>query len=196
MVSSELTRTWFCRLRAEGARGRRWRRRPSRRRLYRASRRRCRCRSRRSRQVWWMRRRGAVCRRSRRQRHRRSRRASRCERFWVRRCWTSTSCVFTPAASRNWSEVRPTPCTATSTDGRVAVERLANHEHGFAMGIAACAEEGDVGGEGDVAGDFLPGEVEVVDAEPHVFAAAGDGVGVVCACRRATEPGCRTVPTS
>ena len=63
-------------------------------------------------------------------------------------------------------------------DGRaVAVERLAQHEHGFAMRIPTGTEEGNVGGEGGIARDLFPGEVEVVDSEPHIFAAAGDGVG-------------------
>jgi len=47
------------------------------------------------------------------------------------------------------------------------------------MGVSAGAEEGDAGGEGNVSRDLLPNEMEVVDAEPHVFAAAADRVGVV-----------------
>src|SRR5580698_11455754 len=35
--------------------------------------------------------------------------------------------------------------------GRVAVEGLADHQYSLAMGIAACAEEGDIGGETHVA---------------------------------------------
>jgi hypothetical protein len=62
--------------------------------------------------------------------------------------------------------------------GRVAVKGLADHEHGLAMGIAARAKEGDVRRERHVAGDLLPREMKVVDAEPHVLAAAAESVGV------------------
>jgi hypothetical protein len=61
---------------------------------------------------------------------------------------------------------------------RGSVERLADHEDGFAVGIAACAEEGYIRGEGNVSGNLLPDEMEVVDAEPHILAAAAYGVGV------------------
>jgi hypothetical protein len=57
---------------------------------------------------------------------------------------------------------------------------LADHEHGFAMGISAAAEEGDIRSEGNVSGDLLPGEMKVVNAEPHVFAAARNCVGTFC----------------
>src|SRR5271166_2720683 len=64
---------------------------------------------------------------------------------------------------------------------RASVEGLADHEHGFAMRISASAEEGDIRGEGNVSGDLLPDEMEVVDAKPHILAAAGDGICVACA---------------
>jgi hypothetical protein len=62
--------------------------------------------------------------------------------------------------------------------GRGAIERLADHQNRFAVRIAAQAEEGDVRGERDVARDLLPGELKVVNAEPHVFAAATEGIGM------------------
>jgi hypothetical protein len=70
---------------------------------------------------------------------------------------------------------------AASMDGyvngrRVSVEGLADHEHGLAMGIPAAAEEGDIRGEDNVSGDLLPDELEVVDADPHILAAATDRI--------------------
>ena len=59
----------------------------------------------------------------------------------------------------------------------VGVERLANHQHAFAMRVAAEAVERNVGGDADVARHFFPGELELVAGHPHVVAAAGDGVG-------------------
>ena len=44
------------------------------------------------------------------------------------------------------------------------------------MRVAAGAEKGGVGAEGEVAGDFLPDIVEVVEGPPHVFAASAEGV--------------------
>ena len=61
----------------------------------------------------------------------------------------------------------------------VRIERLANHQDGFAVGIAPFADEVDVGAERHVAGHLLPDEVKVVDAEPEIRAAAGDGVDAV-----------------
>ena len=60
---------------------------------------------------------------------------------------------------------------------RVAVERLADHENGLAMGISAGAEDRDVGGESNISRDLGPHKVKVIGAEPHVFAAAADRIG-------------------
>src|ERR1700675_838789 len=47
------------------------------------------------------------------------------------------------------------------------------------MRIAALFREGDVRGQCDIPGDLLPCELEGIGGEPHVFAAAGESVGVV-----------------
>ena len=60
---------------------------------------------------------------------------------------------------------------------RIGVERLANHQHAFAMRIAAEAVESNLGADADVARHFFPGELEFVFGHPHVVAAAGDRVG-------------------
>lgn len=75
---------------------------------------------------------------------------------------------------------------AAAVDGHVdrsrgPVKRLPDHEHGLAVGIATRADERNVGGESYIAGRFLPGELEVVDAEPHVLAAAAQGIGAAVA---------------
>jgi hypothetical protein len=44
--------------------------------------------------------------------------------------------------------------------------------------VATGGGEGDVGGEGEVAGDLFPDELEGVGGGPHVLAAGGDGVGL------------------
>ena len=62
---------------------------------------------------------------------------------------------------------------------RVGVESLAHHEARLAVLVNAGAEEGDVGGDGDVAGHLLPDEVEGIGGRPHVFSAACDGENLV-----------------
>jgi hypothetical protein len=62
---------------------------------------------------------------------------------------------------------------------RVRIERLTNHQHGFAVRIALVADEIDIGTQGQVAGHFSPNVVEVIDAEPEVGATAGDGVPIL-----------------
>ena len=71
---------------------------------------------------------------------------------------------------------------AAAVDGDVnrnrwALQGLAHHENCLAVGVADSAHEGDAGADDDIAGDFLPDKMKVVDAEPHVFSAAGYGVG-------------------
>ena len=60
----------------------------------------------------------------------------------------------------------------------ICVERLANHQHAFAMRVAADSVEINVGADADVARHFFPGELEIVFGHPHVVAAAGDCVGL------------------
>ncbi|MDP9049272.1 MAG: hypothetical protein M3O31_00905, partial [Acidobacteriota bacterium] len=47
----------------------------------------------------------------------------------------------------------------------------------LAMIVSLGSNQLDVGREGHIAGGFLPDEVEGIRAEPHIFAAAGDGIG-------------------
>jgi hypothetical protein len=46
------------------------------------------------------------------------------------------------------------------------------------MGIATRAKECDVRGDRHVPGDFLPREMKIVHAEPHVLTAAAEAVGM------------------
>ena len=63
--------------------------------------------------------------------------------------------------------------------GGIGVEGLADDETGFAMFVAGGADEGNIGGERGVAGNFSPNEVERIVGEPHVAAAAGDEISLV-----------------
>src|SRR6185437_2605460 len=60
----------------------------------------------------------------------------------------------------------------------VVVERLADDEDGFAVAVTVGVGEGDVGGEGDVAGHALEEIAELVAGVPDVIAGGVDGVGV------------------
>ena len=59
--------------------------------------------------------------------------------------------------------------------GRVSVEGLTNDEDGLAMRAVLAGGVGkvDIGGEGDVAGGFLPEEVESVGCAPEISAGGG-----------------------
>ena len=59
----------------------------------------------------------------------------------------------------------------------ILVQALAHHQHAFAMFVPARADEGDVRGQGYIAGDLFPDVVEIVFHGPDVVAAPGDGVG-------------------
>ena len=62
---------------------------------------------------------------------------------------------------------------------RVGVEALANHQYSLAVRISPLFRKGNVGRQGNVAGDFLPGELKGVGGKPHVLAAAAHQVGAV-----------------
>ena len=47
------------------------------------------------------------------------------------------------------------------------------------MRIATLFRERDVRGQRNVPGDLLPGELEGVGGKPHIFAAAGESVGLM-----------------
>ncbi len=51
--------------------------------------------------------------------------------------------------------------------GRIGIETLSEDQNGLAMFVSSGAEEGDIGGEGNVAGKFLPDEVKGVGTGPH-----------------------------
>ena len=59
----------------------------------------------------------------------------------------------------------------------VGVQTLTEHQDSLLMLVPRLIQEGDVGGQRYVAGHFLPGELKRVRGQPHVLAAAGDGVG-------------------
>src|SRR5467141_2526377 len=59
---------------------------------------------------------------------------------------------------------------------RIGIQALADHEHRFSVFVRALPEKGDVRRQRDVAGHFLPRELESVASKPHVLAAAGDRV--------------------
>ena len=61
--------------------------------------------------------------------------------------------------------------------GRAGIEALADHQDGLAVLVAAGTDEVDVGGEAEIAGGLLPDELELILAEPHVLAGAGESVG-------------------
>ena len=60
--------------------------------------------------------------------------------------------------------------------GGIGIETLTDDQASFAMRVAALADEADVRRERYVAGNFFPNEVKRVVGEPHVLAAAADGV--------------------
>ena len=59
--------------------------------------------------------------------------------------------------------------------GRVSVEGLTNDEDGLAMRavLAGGVGEVDIGGKGEIAGGFLPDEVESVGCAPEISAGGG-----------------------
>ena len=63
--------------------------------------------------------------------------------------------------------------------GAIGIEGLADHQDGFAMRavVAGLLGKIDVGGEGKIAGEFLPDEVEAIGSGPEIDARGGDGVG-------------------
>jgi hypothetical protein len=58
----------------------------------------------------------------------------------------------------------------------IGVQGLAEHQHGLLVLLAGLGGEGNIGRDGDVAGDFLPYEKEAVGSTPDVLSAAGDFV--------------------
>ena len=62
----------------------------------------------------------------------------------------------------------------------VVVEALADDEEGFAIAVAVGIGEGDVGCQGDVAGEFFPEITELVTGVPDVIAGRVDGVLLCC----------------
>ena len=63
--------------------------------------------------------------------------------------------------------------------GRIGIEALPDHEHGLAMRIAALLGKCDVCRQRNISADLLPGKLEGIGCEPHVFATAGQCVYVV-----------------
>src|ERR1035438_7275982 len=61
----------------------------------------------------------------------------------------------------------------------VSIQRLAEHQDSFPMVVTGCAENGDGRGERGVARDFLPDEMKVVHAKPHILAASTYRVSVL-----------------
>ncbi len=61
----------------------------------------------------------------------------------------------------------------------IGVESLANHHYSFAMRILACANKAQIGGNGNIAGNFLPNELESIRGKPHVLSAAGQGIALL-----------------
>ena len=59
---------------------------------------------------------------------------------------------------------------------RIRIQRLADHQAGFAVRISIRADPADVCGQCQIAGHALPYEVKRVIGGPHVFAAARDPV--------------------
>src|SRR3954451_9514263 len=59
---------------------------------------------------------------------------------------------------------------------RSPVKILAHQQYSFAVFRCARANELDIGGKGDISGNLLPNEVEVVARIPHIGPSAGDPV--------------------
>src|SRR5205823_578471 len=62
---------------------------------------------------------------------------------------------------------------------RIRLQALAHEYARFPMRVSARFGEGNVRGQGHIARNLFPDEVEGVIGEPHVFTAAGHGVGAV-----------------
>ncbi len=61
----------------------------------------------------------------------------------------------------------------------VRIQTLAQHQHGFLVLVAGFRQERNVGGQSHVAGNLLPGKLKSIRRQPHVLAAAADGVGLL-----------------
>ena len=61
--------------------------------------------------------------------------------------------------------------------GGVVLKRLPDNQHNFAVVVAVFAEEGSVGGKGEIAGHLLPEKMKLVARVPDVVAGRADGVG-------------------
>ena len=59
----------------------------------------------------------------------------------------------------------------------IGVQALPQHQRRFLMLISSLGQKRNVGGQRHVAGNFLPYELKSVGGEPHILAAAADGVG-------------------
>jgi len=77
----------------------------------------------------------------------------------------------------------------------VIVEILADDEDRFAISITVGVGEGDVGGQGSIAGELLPEEAKFVAGVPDVVAGGVDGVLAVAGSKLAL-PGIAGLPMS
>ena len=64
--------------------------------------------------------------------------------------------------------------------GRVRIQALAEDQHCLLVFVSAGVRKRNVGRQCNVAGNFLPHEVKGVRRRPHILAAAGYGVGLLC----------------
>ncbi len=60
---------------------------------------------------------------------------------------------------------------------RIRVEALPQHQYGFLVRISSGGRKRNVGGQGDIARNFLPDKLKGIGGKPHVLAATGEGIG-------------------
>ena len=94
--------------------------------------------------------------------------------------WLGFRCLnFVGRTAGRFAKLERSETVAVESDigvSGVGVERLTDHQDRFAVAILAYAKERDVGADGGVAGNFLPGEVKIVAGEPEITATTRDGV--------------------